>query len=82
MKLVVHWIGHIALALWVTCVIAQPGPLGTDASAYKKTRPTVDGIGKSYLGREIAGVMGWQAAGWLSAPNGNRKSVPIYCLPS
>ena len=28
-------------------------------------RPSADGIGKSYLGREISGVMGWQGAAWL-----------------
>jgi hypothetical protein len=24
-----------------------------------------DGIGKRYMGRDIAGVMGWQGAAWL-----------------
>ncbi len=28
-------------------------------------RPSVDGIGKTYMGREIAQVMGWQGAAWL-----------------
>ena len=35
------------------------------AGNYAITRPSADGIGKSYMGREIAGVMGWQGAGWL-----------------
>ena len=35
------------------------------AGNYTTTRPSADGIGKSYMGREIAGVMGWQGAGWL-----------------
>ena len=44
---------------------------GTAAHAQKETgrysmgRPSADGIGKSYLGREISGVMGWQGAAWL-----------------
>ena len=80
MKLVVHWVSHIAFALCVTCVTAQPGPPGTDASAYKKTRPTADGIGKSYLGREIAGVMGWQAAGWLERPERQQEERPDLLL--
>ena len=80
MKLVVHWVSHIAFALCVTCVTAQPGPLGMDASAYKKTRPTADGIGKSYLGREIAGVMGWQAAGWLERPERQQEERPDLLL--
>ena len=32
---------------------------------YQKITPSRDGIGKSYMGREIAGVMGWQGASWL-----------------
>ena len=32
---------------------------------YTRTKPSADGIGKIYMGREIAGVMGWQAAAWL-----------------
>ncbi len=37
----------------------------SDAGSYTTTRPAADGIGKSYMGREIAGVMGWQGANWL-----------------
>ena len=32
---------------------------------YQTVTPSRDGIGKVYLGREIAGVMGWQGAAWL-----------------
>jgi len=32
---------------------------------YQLTAPSRDGIGKAYMGREIAGVMGWQGASWL-----------------
>jgi precorrin-6B methylase 2 len=35
------------------------------AARYSRTTPSADGIGKLYMGREIAGVMGWQAAAWL-----------------
>lgn len=37
----------------------------SDAGRYTTARPGTDGIGKSYMGREIAGVMGWQGANWL-----------------
>ena len=37
----------------------------SDAGRYTATKPGADGIGKSYMGREIAGVMGWQGANWL-----------------
>ena len=36
-----------------------------DAGRYSVTRPGPDGIGKNYMGRDIAGVMGWQGASWL-----------------
>ena len=35
------------------------------ANRYRRTTPSTDGIGKVYMGREIAGVMGWQGAAWL-----------------
>jgi ubiquinone/menaquinone biosynthesis C-methylase UbiE len=35
------------------------------ADGYAQIKPSPDGIGKQYLGREIARVMGWQAAHWL-----------------
>ena len=35
------------------------------ASAYVAGVPSADGIGKRYMGREIAQVMGWQGAPWL-----------------
>ena len=35
------------------------------AGRYTRVARSADGIGKSYMGREIAGVMGWQGAAWL-----------------
>jgi precorrin-6B methylase 2 len=32
------------------------------------SNPSVDGISKSYCGRQIARVMGWQGADWLNRP--------------
>ena len=51
-----------------------------DATAYQKTRPSADGIGKSYMGREIAGVMGWQAAAWLERPERADEERPDLLL--
>jgi precorrin-6B methylase 2 len=47
-------------------VSAQKTP-DTQASAnrYQTVPRSRDGIGKKYMGREIAGVMGWQGAAWL-----------------
>jgi precorrin-6B methylase 2 len=38
------------------------------AARYDSAKPSRDGIGKIYFGREIAQVMGHQAAGWLERP--------------
>ncbi len=35
------------------------------ADRYTRIKASADGIGKRYMGREIAGVMGWQGAAWL-----------------
>ena len=40
----------------------QTQPIGP---RYQTAAPSRDGIGKVYMGREIAGVMGWQGASWL-----------------
>lgn len=40
---------------------------------YQTTAPSLDGIGKTYMGREIAGVMGWQGAGWLERQERERE---------
>ena len=40
-------------------------PALAQTQRYQLTAPSRDGIGKIYMGREIAGVMGWQGAAWL-----------------
>ena len=42
-----------------------PGNSELQAGRYRQAAPSADGIGKMYMGREIAGVMGWQGAAWL-----------------
>jgi ubiquinone/menaquinone biosynthesis C-methylase UbiE len=44
---------------------------GTDR--YTEKRPSRDGIGKVYMGREISHVMGHLAAGWLERPERERE---------
>src|SRR3982751_6870313 len=44
--------------------------------AYTTTRPAADGIGKWYLGREIAHVMGHEGADWLERPEREREEAP------
>src|SRR5258708_29620370 len=39
-----------------------------------------NGIGKFYMGREIAEVMGHQAAGWLERPEREKEEQPTKLL--
>ncbi len=59
-----NWLAMLVLAAagaWAgTAAHAQQEP-----DRYSMVRPSADGIGKRYLGREISGVMGWQGAAWL-----------------
>ena len=44
-----------------------------DGTGYGRVAASADGIGRTYLGREIAGVMGWQGAGWLERQERERE---------
>jgi ubiquinone/menaquinone biosynthesis C-methylase UbiE len=54
-----------------------PAPAGRDGKpAYETRAGTPDGIGKFYMGREIAQVMGHQAADWLERPEREQEEQP------
>lgn len=55
----------------VALALAAAG--GAAFAAYRRVAPSPDGIGKVYMGREIASVMGWQGAGWLERPERERE---------
>lgn len=61
---------------------AAGGPRGGDDKPRYETRADhdPDGIGKFYLGREIAHVMGHQAAGWLERPEREKEEEPAKLL--
>jgi SAM-dependent methyltransferase len=50
------------------------------ASQYTYTTPTADGIGKLYMGREIARVMTYHGAGWLERPERMQEERPEQVL--
>ncbi len=59
--LAVFVVGLLGLTGWPT-----PPVLAVSAPVYEtRSHHSPDGIGKFYLGREIAQVMGYQGAGWL-----------------
>jgi 2-polyprenyl-3-methyl-5-hydroxy-6-metoxy-1,4-benzoquinol methylase len=45
-------------------------------SPYSTTRPSADGIGQVYMGREIAAVMGHQGIHWLERPTRELEEQP------
>jgi SAM-dependent methyltransferase len=73
------------LALLLTAGLIAPACADPD----KKPEPSryetrkehdPDGIGKFYMGREIAQVMGHQAAGWLERPEREKEEEPAKLL--
>ena len=67
-----------SLAVLVTIWLFSVAPLAradTEPAVERYTRvpASADGIGKRYMGREIAGVMGWQGAAWLERQERERE---------
>jgi ubiquinone/menaquinone biosynthesis C-methylase UbiE len=56
----------VACLLWITGCSAVLPHTGID---YHSVAPSQDGIGKVYLGREIARTMGHEGAAWLDRPS-------------
>lgn len=76
---------HVALALLllstVSCAAGQDARPAAPArqdpkSVYEFRRPSRDGIGKFYMGREIAQVMGHLGAPWLERPERDAEERP------
>jgi len=67
----------LALAAVASACGAEPDEVGMTESGesdrYTQVRPSRDGIGKVYMGREISFVMGHRAAGWLERPERERE---------
>ncbi len=63
-----------AVAGWLLCGATPARADGPDsAERYERISASADGIGKRYMGREIAGVMGWQGAAWLEREERERE---------
>ena len=60
----------IALLITSSAVLAQSAAY---AERYSQLPVSADGIGKSYMGREISAVMGWQGAAWLERQERDRE---------
>jgi len=60
----------VALLMTSSAALAQ---VAAYAERYSQLPASADGIGKSYMGREISAVMGWQGAAWLEREERNRE---------
>jgi len=60
----------VALLIISSVALAQVAP---SAERYSQLPASADGIGKAYMGREIAAVMGWQGAAWLEREERHRE---------
>jgi 2-polyprenyl-3-methyl-5-hydroxy-6-metoxy-1,4-benzoquinol methylase len=60
----------IALSFATGAALAQSSP---NVERYSQLPASADGIGKSYMGREISAVMGWQGAAWLERQERDRE---------
>jgi SAM-dependent methyltransferase len=65
------------LAAWAAAALLAlalaPAAAQAPAERYTRVPAGADGIGKRYMGRDIAGVMGWQGAGWLEREERERE---------
>lgn len=62
----------VATCLAVLFLSASP-PALAQGGRYASAPASADGIGKRYMGREIAAVMGWQGAAWLEREERQRE---------
>jgi ubiquinone/menaquinone biosynthesis C-methylase UbiE len=63
----------IVIALAATAVGLIAPPALAQVERYVASPAGADGIGKRYMGREIAAVMGWQGAAWLEREQRDRE---------
>ena len=56
-----------------TCLLAAAAFAHAAESGYSRVPASADGIGRAYMGREIAQVMGWQGAAWLEREERERE---------
>ena len=64
-----------------TAALEAPTAVAAGSAVYERVVPSPDGIGKRYMGREIAQVMGWQGAAWLEREEREREERTDLLLP-
>jgi len=78
-----RWLGFAGTLALLAVTLAQDksAPPAQEGSQYEfRSRHDPNGIGKFYMGREIAHVMGHQAADWLERPERQEEERPDLLL--
>lgn len=71
------------LVCCLALLLAGPSGLAQVAPpVYRQASPSADGIGKIYMGREIARVMGWAGASWLERGERLREERTDLLVPA
>jgi ubiquinone/menaquinone biosynthesis C-methylase UbiE len=76
---------HKLVKAFAALVFVTGGAVIAAEDGYRNSALTLEGIGKSYMGREIAYIMGHEGADWLERPardreEGTAKVVPLLKL--
>ena len=69
------------LAGLVACLVLLGASPTRSEPRYQAVPASADGIGKRYMGREIAQVMGWQGAAWLERAEREQEERTDLLLP-
>jgi precorrin-6B methylase 2 len=70
----------LSLTLTLTLLCGVQPVAALETADYGAVRPGADGIGKTYMGREIAQVMGYRGANWLERSSREREERPDLLL--
>ncbi len=68
-----RWSLRVALCLALSLGLACPYAIAKEVERYRSVPANAEGIGKAYMGRQIAHVMGWQGAAWLERVERERE---------
>ena len=82
MKLPIFIAAFVTMSIAAKADVARTNSAAATSRYETRTEQDPNGIGKFYMGREIAYVMGHQAADWLERPEREREERPDLLVPA
>ena len=82
LRLAFQWALFLSAGLGCQAQTTNPAPATSTTHYEFRQQHDPDGIGKFFMGREIAYVMGHQAADWLERPERDQEERPDLLLPA